>query len=184
MPSVYLSPSTQAFNEYITGGNEEYWMNRIVDNMIPFLKSSGIEYTRNHSGESVTEIIEESNLQPYNLHLALQSSKTPPDNPEPLRGIRIYHYAISPVNGDKAAYIFAENLKMIYPNPELVTVIPDFTQRELSLSNAPAVLVDLGYHDNEQDASWITNSIEEIGENLALSVAQFCKVPFVEAPPF
>ena len=27
MPSIYLSPSTQEFNPYIIGGNEEYYMN-------------------------------------------------------------------------------------------------------------------------------------------------------------
>ncbi|HOF95267.1 MAG TPA: peptidoglycan hydrolase, partial [Clostridia bacterium] len=27
MPSIYLSPSTQESNIYITGGSEEHWMN-------------------------------------------------------------------------------------------------------------------------------------------------------------
>ena len=32
MPNIYLSPSTQEYNPYITGsGSEEYWMNRIAD---------------------------------------------------------------------------------------------------------------------------------------------------------
>ena len=28
-PTVFLSPSVQEFNPFITGENEEYWMNRI-----------------------------------------------------------------------------------------------------------------------------------------------------------
>ena len=27
MPVIYLSPSTQEYNEYVTGGNEEYYAN-------------------------------------------------------------------------------------------------------------------------------------------------------------
>ena len=36
MPIIYLSPSTQDWNPYVTGsGSEEYWMNRIADAMEP-----------------------------------------------------------------------------------------------------------------------------------------------------
>jgi N-acetylmuramoyl-L-alanine amidase len=44
MPSVYLSPSTQESNQFINGGSEEYYMNRIVDAMIPYLRASGIDF--------------------------------------------------------------------------------------------------------------------------------------------
>ena len=45
MPIVFLSPSTQDWNPYVTGsGSEEYWMNRIVDAMEPYLRSNGIRY--------------------------------------------------------------------------------------------------------------------------------------------
>ena len=33
MPTIYLSPSTQEFNPYNGGGNEEYYMNLIADAM-------------------------------------------------------------------------------------------------------------------------------------------------------
>lgn len=35
MPRIYLSPSTQEKNLYVTGGTEEYYMNRIADAMEP-----------------------------------------------------------------------------------------------------------------------------------------------------
>ena len=48
MPIIYLSPSTQEGNQYVTGtGSEEYWMNRLADAMIPYLNASGIRYSRN-----------------------------------------------------------------------------------------------------------------------------------------
>ncbi|HVI41457.1 MAG TPA: N-acetylmuramoyl-L-alanine amidase [Anaerovoracaceae bacterium] len=180
MPSVYLSPSTQEFNHFINGGDEEYYMNLIVDAMVPYLRASGIEFARNNPGDSVSKIIERSNETSYDLHLALQSRGTPDGNDAPLRGIDVYYYAVSSISGEKAAYIIYENLKTIYPVPELVSFIPNLTMLELSLTNAPAVLVELGYYDNIKDALWIENNIEEIGRNLALSVAEFLHVPFKE----
>lgn len=180
MPRVYLSPSTQDFNQFINGGSEEYYMNLIVDAMIPYLRASGIEFTRNNPGDSVSKIIERSNDFPYGLHLALQSRGTPDGKDTPMRGIDVFHYAISSINGEKAAYIIYKNLKDIYPVPELVFFIPDLSMLELSLTDAPAVLVELGYYDNLQDALWIENNIDEIGRTLALSVAEFLNVPFVD----
>ena len=47
MPIIYLSPSTQENNFYVSGGSEEYWMNRLADAMVPYLNASGIQYVRN-----------------------------------------------------------------------------------------------------------------------------------------
>lgn len=180
MPSVYLSPSTQEFNRFINGGNEEFYMNRIVDAMIPYLRASGIEFALNNPGESVERSVERSNEFPYNLHLAIHSRGTPSGAPTADRGINIYHFFFSPVNGEKAAYIIAQNLKKIYPRPDLVSVVPNLNMIELRYTNAPAVLAELGYDDNIQDALWIENNIPAIGRSLALSVAEFLNVPFVE----
>ena len=48
MPFLFLSPSTQDFNPYVTTGNEQYWMNRIADEMEPYLRASGVNFTRNN----------------------------------------------------------------------------------------------------------------------------------------
>ena len=45
MPIIYLSPSTQENNIYVTGGSEEYYANLIADDMVPYLRSSGIQYS-------------------------------------------------------------------------------------------------------------------------------------------
>ena len=44
MPNIYLSPSTQEFNPYAGGGNEEQYMNLIADAMEPYLAASGIRF--------------------------------------------------------------------------------------------------------------------------------------------
>ena len=38
MPKIYLSPSTQDWNMYVTGsGSEEYNMNLLADALVPYL---------------------------------------------------------------------------------------------------------------------------------------------------
>ena len=54
--------------------------------------------------------------------------------------------------------------------------MPNTTLAELKRTKAPAVLLELAYHDNYDDAQWIINNIEAIGANLALSVADYLGV--------
>lgn len=180
MPSVYLSPSTREFDLSAYGGNEEYYMNLIADAMIPYLRASGISFDRNQPGFNIRDIVNQSNSIPHDLHLSLHTKSTPENYTEPLQGIEVYYYAFTHLGGDIAAQIFADNLKTIYPNPDLVTVIPNTTSIELVRTNAPAVLLELGYHDNYQDSKWVHDNVNEIGRNLALSVAEFLNVPFVD----
>lgn len=74
MPSVFLSPSTQEWNPYINGGNEEEYMNLIADAMEPYLRSSGISYVRNDPCRNVTGAIADSNAGNFDVHLALHSN--------------------------------------------------------------------------------------------------------------
>ena len=52
------------------------------------------------------------------------------------------------------------------------------TLLELKRSKAPAVYLELAYHDNEQDARWIADNIDAIAENLVISIADFLGVPY------
>ena len=55
MPRIYLSPSLQEFNQYTGGGNEELYMNLVADAMEPYLRASGIDFTRNDPGMTRSE---------------------------------------------------------------------------------------------------------------------------------
>lgn len=180
MPSVFLSPSTQEYNEFVNGGNEEYYANLITDAMIPYLTASGISFGRNDPAGTVSTSISMSNAGNYDLHLAIHSNAAPPNLAGTIRGPDVYYYRGSEI-GRRDAEIIANNLKQIYPVPSLVTVVPNTTLAELRRTRAPAVLVEVAYHDNVEDANWIKNNIDAIGRNLALSVADILGVPFVEA---
>ena len=179
MPSVFLSPSTQQYNLYAGGGNEEYYANLIADAMIPYLNASGISYGRNNPSGTVTDSIALSNAGNYDFHLAIHSNAAPESLSGMIRGSDAYYYRDSAA-GRRDAEINANILKLIYPLPPRVTVVPTTTLVELRRTKAPAVLVELAYHDNIEDANWIRGNVEAIGRNLALSVADILGVAFVE----
>ncbi len=177
MPTIFLSPSTQEFNEYVTGGNEEFYMNLIADAMIPYLNASGINYVRNSPEGSAAASIAQSNAGNYDLHLALHSNAAPPSDYGLYKGPDVYYYPGSQ-KGQRAANIFADNLKAIYPEPDRVQVRTSTRLGELRRVKAPSVFIELAYHDNVDDANWITQNIDEIAKNLVLSLTEYFNIPF------
>lgn len=177
MPVIYLSPSTQEFNEYITDGSEEYWMNLLADAMEPILTSSGIRYIRNTPDMTAASSILASNAGNYGLHLALHSNASGEGQAGQNRGILAFYYPGS-AQGLRAAQLLVDGLKAIYPLPNLVRTEPTTTLGEVRRVRAPSVLLELGYHDNYEDAVWITSHIDAMAENLVLSLTEFFGIPF------
>ncbi len=179
MPSIYLSPSTQENNLYVTGGTEEQYMNLLTDQIVPYLRSSGIVYTRNTPDMTAASSIRASNAGNYDLHFAIHSNAAPEGKYGQFRGILVFYYPGSAF-GERAANIIARNLKSIYPLPNLVRAQPNTTLGELRQTRAPSVFLELGYHDNEEDAKWITGNLPLIGRNLAGSLTEIFGLPLVE----
>ena len=179
MASIFLSPSTQEYNLFVTGGTEEYYTNLIADAMVPYLRAGGINFTRNNPGGTVTDSINASNAGNYDFHLAIHTNAAPENLSGMVQGPEVYYYRDSS-RSRAAAEIFANNLELIYPYPELVKAVPTTTLAELRRTKATAVLVEVAYHDNVEDANWITSNIEAIAENLSLSLFDVLGVPFVE----
>lgn len=180
MPSIYLSPSVQEFNLfYDNSGSEEYYMNLIADYMEPYLIASGIDFTRNTPSMTLAQVINQSNAGNYDLHLALHSNASGPGNEGKQQGTDVYYYQTS-TNGKRAAEITAENFKDIYPYPQKVKTVPNTTFAELKRTTAPAILIEIAYHDNPEDAEWIKNNLQLIAKTLVISVCEYLGVPFSE----
>ena len=182
MPIIYLSPSTQEWNPTVIGQNEEYYMNLIADAMIPYLTASGIAYTRNTKDMTAASSIAASNRGSYDLHLALHSNAAPEALSGQLQGPDVYH-APGSVLGARAARIIADNLKAIYPDPNLVHVRSSTAIAEVQRTKAPSVLIEFAYHDNVADATWIQNNIQAIARNVVLSLTEYFGLPFIEPVP-
>ena len=179
MPIIYLSPSTQEWNSYVTGsGSEEYNMNLLADALVPYLLSNGIQYKRNRPEMTAGSSIREANRGTYDLYLALHSNGAPEGRYGEERGIIAFYYPGSS-KGQRAAELIAQELRKIYPLPNKVTTRATTSLGEVAQSNAPAVLVEIGYHDNYADAQWLEGHWDDIAQQIARALTEFFGLPFI-----
>ena len=178
MPTVFLSPSTQEWNPYDGGGNEELYMNLLADRMEPYLRASGIRFVRNDPDRNAAGAIADSNAANYDMHLALHSNAAPENLAGKLRGIDVYYSPYSTAS-ERLAVTISNNLKSVYPMPALSRALPTTTLGEVNRTRAVAVLAEIGYHDNPEDAEWIRNNLRAIAENLTESLCDYFGLPFV-----
>ena len=179
MPIIYLSPSTQENNFYVTGGTEEQYMNLLADKMVPYLNASGIRYTRNTPSMTAATSIATSKAGNYDLHLALHSNAAPEGRYGTIQGSIVFYYPGS-ARGQRAAEIIANGLKEIYPDPNLVRAESTTAIGEVRRVRAPSVFLELAFHDNVEDALWIQNNLDTIARNLVLSLTEYFGIPFYE----
>ena len=179
MPIIYLSPSTQDWNMYVTGsGSEEYNMNLLADALVPYLRANAIQYRRNTPDMTAASSIREANRGYYDLYLALHSNAAPEGRYGEERGIVAFYYPGS-VQGQRAAELLADSLREIYPLPDRVTTRATTSLGEVRQSRAPAVLLEIGYHDNPADARWVENNMDAIARQIAMGLTEFFGVPFI-----
>lgn len=179
MPTLYLSPSTQEFNPTAIGNSEEYYMNLIADAMIPYLRSNGITTIRNTPQMTAASSITQSNRNNVDLHLAIHSNAAPESLAGQLTGTDAY-YDPSDSESRRFADLIVKNLKTIYYQPEKVVAMATDFLGEVLRTNAPAVLVEVAYHDNLRDVNWINDNIQPIAKELTKSVTEFFGLPFAE----
>ena len=177
MPIIYLSPSTQEWNYYVNGGTEEEYMNLLADKMVPYLDASGIRYDRNTPSMTAADSIAASNAGNFDLHLALHSNAAPEGQYGTSRGSIAFYYPGS-IQGKWAADIIANNLRSIYPLPDKVRAVSTTTLGEVRKVRAPAVLLELAFHDNPDDAQWIVTHIDAMAESIVLSLTEYFGIPF------
>ena len=183
MPIIYLSPSTQEWNEYVTGsGSEEYNMNLLADALEPYLLANGIQYRRNSPDMTAASSIREANSGWYDFYLALHSNGAPEGRYGQERGIIAFYYPGSS-EGQRAAELIAEELRQIYPLPNKVTTRATTTLGEVRQPRFPAVLVEIGYHDNYADATWVEGHMDAIAQQLARALTEFFGLPFIYPMP-
>ena len=176
MPSIYVSPSTQEANS--GAGNyrsEELVMNRVADVLEPILKAHGIMCYRNNPDWNLYQVVADSNLKNPDVHFAIHS------NAGGGRGCEVFAYAPGG-DGERLA-------RAVYAEIEPMTPTTDrgvkFNERlyELRATNAPAALIEIAFHDNFEDATWILNNIQPIGEALARGILNYFGIAPAQTDP-
>lgn len=173
LPTIFLNPLCKESNSYAGGGNEEYYMNLIIDEIIPYLKSSGIKYIRNGQPDA--------SLSPEDLCIFIYSNSNPTSINKKLRGLSVCYIPGNP-NSYRLAKIICRNIKELYPDKKKVIISP-FAPNEVQLKSNSSVLLKIAYRDNLYDSNWIKENIEKIAENLAESICEYFSVPFITPIP-
>lgn len=122
--------------------------------------------------------IREANLGQYDLYLALHSNASGAGSYGENRGIIAFYYPGSS-NGRRAAELIAEQLRQIYPLPNQVTTRATTSLGEVRQPRFPAVLVEIGYHDNYDDAVWLEGHWDAIAQQLARALTEYFGLPFI-----
>ena len=171
MVKVYISPSSQEDNRGVGNyGTEEVRMNQIADVVERELKRVGITTLRNNPSMNITQMVTASNNFGADVHLAIHS------NAGGGTGAEAYYYTGS-ASSQKLAQAVYNNLAPMTPTGD--RGVKATTQLyEVWATNAVATLVEIAFHDNATDASFIVNNIQAIGIAIAKGVCSYFGIAF------
>ncbi len=179
---IYLSPSSQSDNYGVASAGyttEMEWMNKVGDVVETKLKeANAIVYRNNPYVEGkMTVWLAESRKVKSDLHIAIHSNAS---HNHDANGMEDY------VDDDESlAYSFANllynNLYSIYPYQSSDSnhgvkyargALGEVNRENISRG----VLIETAFHDNYNDAKWIVDNYEEIGENIANTIIDFYQI--------
>ena len=176
MPTLFLSPSRAEDRPTASGLTEKQVMSFVADAVRALLKENGVAVVSAGTG-TTTETVKESNLAKPDLHLSLITNTAPAGRR--FRGIQAFYFPSS-VAGRRAAQALCDSLKSVYPDPDLVYILPATHVTELTKTTAPAVQLALGYRDDPRDSQWLKNNVQEVAGAIARGVTDTFSLPYTD----
>lgn len=169
MKNIYISPSTQHNNRGVGPfSTEENEMNKIADKLIPLLLKDGRFVVKRNSPsmDDVVSITDDSDKFKADIHIAIHS------NAGGGEGTEVFAYSPN-TNSDRLARSLYNQIAPLSPgkdrgikyNPKIIEVG--------DLVNAPAALIELAFHDNLADATWLAYNHEIIAERLYKGICDY-----------
>lgn len=177
MKKLYLSPSSQENNVGPGGYIEEVVLNLIADAMLAELKGyPEIVSMRNKRGNTYAGHIAESDAFKPDLHFAFHSDAL---NGK-ARGCGVFCHNPSDLSSlsTQFAMILYRRISALTPTGDRGIKVG--TMAEVATVKAKAVLIEVAFHDNPDDALWIVNHIAEIAHESVLSLLELWKIPYAD----
>ncbi|MBQ9873330.1 MAG: N-acetylmuramoyl-L-alanine amidase [Thermoguttaceae bacterium] len=172
--SLWLSPSNQIHNMgYGDYHSEKERMNEVADIVEPILIEQGIKVYRNDPEESIRDYTRRANELKVDLYLAIHSNAF---NGEASGSVAFCHRK-NGGEGERFATRIHKAIMDIYPGKDrgVVESYKYYNGKpmwETGMSDMPACLVEVAFHDNKEDSEWILANIKPIGEQLARAVLE------------
>lgn len=169
---IFLSPSAQEYNiGYGDYGSEEYRMNRIADIVEKMLRDQGYTVYRNNPNEKLSDAVRRSNEVNPDIHVALHSNAS--GEGFSAQGPEIFANRPN-TPGDRLANLIYNEIMQIYPDPTKGRgVLHTSSLYEIIRTNAPAVLLEVAFHDNPEDAQWIINNEDQIAQAIVSGINSY-----------
>jgi N-acetylmuramoyl-L-alanine amidase len=171
IPKVFNSPSFQDHNiGWGNYGTEEYRCNQIADVIDPILKDNGFTVGRNDPNKDIYGVIAQSNAfcGANDIHLSIHT------NAGGGRGCTVFYFDGSAEGKRLAQSIYNEIIPLTPVEDRGIR--PDKNYLELKNTKGIAVIVEVSFHDNEDDAKWIMDNIKTIGGGIARGVMKYTGV--------
>ena len=184
MADVYISPSVQDWNVgFGNYGTEEERMNLIADVLDYELKRHGLSTARNSPDMTLQQVVADSNRVDPTVHVALHSTAA---NGQ-ARGAEVYAHRFGGAGETLARDVYAR-IEEIAPAPGLgvkegYSTFGGQGMYELKRTTAPAILAEVAFHDNPEDAQFIIDNIYELGQAVAKGVLDYFGIEYVEDTP-
>lgn len=166
MYKVYLSPSTKDKSFGINNfGTEEFRMNQIADAVETYLLQTGeFAVYRNVNGMTIDEIIKDSNDVKPNAHIAIHSGYNNK------AGTNCY-VKVGDNQSNGIGKEVNKQILTIYHNKNIDNGLTyDESIAEIHKVNSPAIKIEVGSRENEQDVNWLISNIENIGRAIAIGI--------------
>lgn len=179
MYKVFISPSNQVANTYSGIDMTEAENCRAIALLLSdCLSTSGFSVLMPEPGESMSRAVRRSNEFKPDLHICIHTNAY---NGR-VFGTRLFTYASSGVAFDCAKVIFDGLCKLIPDGSNSVKQWPGLY--ELKNTVAPAVYVEVDFHDVPARAKWLVKNRDLIAHNIATSISEYFGVSCPVATTF
>ena len=171
---IYLSPSSQDTNPYIVGGtNEAEQCRNIAKALDADLKRCGFEVKTGLTGSMYTRVAE-SNAWGADAHIPIHTNAFDGK----VAGFRGFYYNKSS-EGYPLVDAIMDAVAPITPGTsDGVSAYPGLY--EMKASNAPCAYLELGFHDNKEEAKYIIDHTNELAVAICKGICNHYKVEYVQ----
>lgn len=170
---IAVSPSDQYGNRYAYGGtNEGYQMHLVAEKLLEHLLRCGMDVVYLPSGY-LRDRVNKANAERVDGYVALHSNAFDGT----VQGLRVHCYPSD--KSQKLGKCVMDTLDEVYDGFTKSKIVLSNMLYELKYPAAPAILPEIGFHDNSDDAKWIVENVDQIAEALAKGICAYFQIKYV-----
>lgn len=175
---IYLSPSDQTANKYAYGNtNEAVVCRKIANATEAALNRCKVFRVYNNQTDSMAARCRESDKMKVKLHIPIHTNAI---SDKKIAGTIIFCWD-KKGEGYKVSKAIFKHLSIITPGKNAEYIKEDRTLYEVRVPAAYTAYLECGFHSNTEEAKWIIENVESIGEAIAHGICDYCGVEYV--PP-